>query len=175
MHPLGYLLQAGGLFHCCGAANRRAMTRSKQIAQILDQLCEVYDSSVANLRNGLNAYAASGVRPDRKARDEGCFAYPELRLEYDADVSPSTPTRAFARLNRPVFIPAVSPARRFSATISPPSSIIYPLIILYALGGHRRAKSLPLRSRRGEDSSSRASLGRAVALVPVDRAGPYRR
>ena len=46
------------------------MTRSQQIARILDELCTIYDSSVANLRTGLNAYAASGVRPDRKARDE---------------------------------------------------------------------------------------------------------
>ena len=43
----------------------------------------------------------SGARPDRKARDEGCFAYPELRLEYDADTPPPPPTRAFARLNQP--------------------------------------------------------------------------
>ena len=83
------------------AANRRAMTRPDQINRILDELCSIYDSSVANLRNGLNAYAANGARPDRKMRDDGCFAYPELRLEYDADTPPATPTRAFARLNQP--------------------------------------------------------------------------
>ena len=83
------------------AANRRAMTRPDQINRILDELCSIYDSSVANLRNGLNAYAANGARPDRRLRDGGCFAYPELRLEYDADTPPATPTRAFARLNQP--------------------------------------------------------------------------
>ena len=77
------------------------MPRSQQIARILDELCSIYNSSVANLRSALNDYASTGARPDRKARDEGCFAYPELRLEYDADTPPPPPTRAFARLNQP--------------------------------------------------------------------------
>ena len=42
-----------------------------------------------------------GVRPDPAERDEGAFAYPELRIEYDPESPPPAPARAFARLNQP--------------------------------------------------------------------------
>ena len=43
------------------------MTSIEQIPAILDELEAIYDSTVANLRSALNAYARDGVRPDRKA------------------------------------------------------------------------------------------------------------
>ena len=77
------------------------MTTIDDIPALLDQLETIYATSVANLRDGLAAYAASGTRPDRAARGAGSFAYPELRIEYDPEVPPPTPARAFARLNQP--------------------------------------------------------------------------
>ena len=77
------------------------MTRSDDIPAILDQLCEIYDSSAAALRSALAAYVRDGSRPDPEARAEGCFAYPELRLDYEPAAEPPTPGRAFARLNQP--------------------------------------------------------------------------
>lgn len=77
------------------------MTKKNDIENILDQLETRYSQSVTRLREALTAYAERGVRPDPKARDEGAFAYPELRIEYDPETPPPTPARAFARLNQP--------------------------------------------------------------------------
>ena len=77
------------------------MTRSDDIPAILDQLCEIYDSSATALRTALAAYVSDGTRPDPAARDEGVFAYPELRVDYEPAAEPPTPARAFARLNQP--------------------------------------------------------------------------
>ncbi|HEU5286085.1 MAG TPA: AMP nucleosidase, partial [Sphingomicrobium sp.] len=77
------------------------MTRSDDIPAILDQLCEIYDSSAAALRAALAAYVSSGTRPDAAARADGCFAYPELRIDYEPAAEPPAPARAFARLNQP--------------------------------------------------------------------------
>ena len=70
---------------------------------ITDQLCAIYDESVANLRAALVAFIERGERPDPKRRAKGCFAYPELRIDYHP-TAPHTgpvPARAFARLNDP--------------------------------------------------------------------------
>jgi AMP nucleosidase len=78
------------------------MTRSDDIPAILDQLCEIYDASAANLRRALEDYVASGAKPEAAARADGCFAYPELRIEYEPTAAPTpSPARAFARLNQP--------------------------------------------------------------------------
>ena len=77
------------------------MTRSDDIPVILDELCEIYDTSAANLRRALAEYVSSGAKPDRAARAEGCFAYPELRIDYEPTAEPPAPARAFARLNQP--------------------------------------------------------------------------
>src|SRR5690349_2512796 len=68
---------------------------------IVDQLCSIYDQSVANLREALGAYCERGVRPDAEARSSGAFAYPELRISYSGQQSATQPTRAFARLTQP--------------------------------------------------------------------------
>ena len=77
------------------------MTQLDAIPTILDQLTQIYDESAANLRGALIAYIRDGKRPDSAARADGSFAYPELRIEYDPDVPPPVPARAFARLNQP--------------------------------------------------------------------------
>ena len=77
------------------------MTTINDIESILDQLEADYAASVSRLRAGLAAYARDGTRPDHRARDEGAFSYPELRIEYDPELPPPTPARAFARLNQP--------------------------------------------------------------------------
>ncbi|MFC7537109.1 AMP nucleosidase [Sphingomonas sp. GCM10030256] len=76
-------------------------TKAEHIPEILDDLCSIFDESVANLRRALLAYVQLGTRPDGEARANGSFAYPELRIEYDPDTPPPVPARAFARLNQP--------------------------------------------------------------------------
>ncbi len=67
------------------------MTEQNDIETILDQLESRYDASVDRLRKALTEYAERGVRPDPKDRDDGAFAYPELRIEYDPETPPPTP------------------------------------------------------------------------------------
>jgi AMP nucleosidase len=74
---------------------------SREISAFVDQLCSIYDQSVANLREALAAYCEQGVRPDPKLRAEGCFAYPELRVSYSGHQTSARLTRAFARLTQP--------------------------------------------------------------------------
>ncbi|MBA3667508.1 MAG: AMP nucleosidase [Sphingomonas sp.] len=77
------------------------MTDKDDIETILDQLETRYAGSVDRLRDALTAFADHGVRPDPTERDDGAFAYPELRIEYDPETAPPAPARAFARLNQP--------------------------------------------------------------------------
>jgi AMP nucleosidase len=73
---------------------------SNDIASIVDQLCSIYDQSVANLRAALAAYCENGTPPDLEARRQGSFAYPELRVSYGGQHPATQPTRAFARLTQ---------------------------------------------------------------------------
>jgi AMP nucleosidase len=75
--------------------------KSSDISAFVDQLCSIYDQSVANLREALAAYCERGVHPDPALRAEGCFAYPELRVSYSGEQTSGRLTRAFARLTQP--------------------------------------------------------------------------
>jgi AMP nucleosidase len=71
------------------------------IPDIVDQLCEMFDESVAALRSALARYLMRGERPDPEARANGLFAYPELRIDYSSNDPAKFPPRAFGRLNQP--------------------------------------------------------------------------
>ncbi|MDQ8757685.1 AMP nucleosidase [Sphingosinicella sp. LHD-64] len=71
------------------------------IPTLIEQLCAIYDDSVANLRGVLAAYLRDGVRPDPTARADGLFAYPELRIDYAQGQPIAFPARAYGRLNQP--------------------------------------------------------------------------
>jgi AMP nucleosidase len=77
------------------------MARSNDIPALLDQLSHIYDSSAEKLRDALAAYVRDGTRPDPEARARGCFAYPELRVDYQPGGAAPLLSRAFARLNQP--------------------------------------------------------------------------
>jgi AMP nucleosidase len=75
--------------------------KSNDISAIVDQLCSIYDQSVASLRDALAAFCDEGRHPDPIARAEGAFAYPELRVTYSGERTAARLTRAFARLTQP--------------------------------------------------------------------------
>ena len=79
------------------------MLKTQSVQAIVEQLCAIFDESVANLRESLNAYLSRGELPDPKERAAGRFAYPELRVDYHPTAPPPAkgPVRAFARLNDP--------------------------------------------------------------------------
>ncbi len=77
-------------------------TTLDDIPGLLDQLEALHRRSTGNLHDALRAYVESGQPPGPQMRRDGGFAYPELRIAYDAlhDVVPS-PERAYARLKQP--------------------------------------------------------------------------
>ena len=79
------------------------MLKTQSVDSIVEQLCAIFDESVANLRESLKAYLERGELPDREERAAGRFAYPELRVDYHptAPIPVRAATRAFARLNEP--------------------------------------------------------------------------
>jgi AMP nucleosidase len=79
------------------------MLKSQSVQAIVEQLCAIFDESVANLRESLTLYLERGELPDPKERAAGRFAYPELRIDYHptAPIPSRAATRAFARLNEP--------------------------------------------------------------------------
>jgi len=75
-------------------------TTAADIPAILDALTERHDAAVGDLRRAIAAYLAGGASPDPAARAAGLFAYPELRVDYEAEGAIPRFTRAFARLNQ---------------------------------------------------------------------------
>jgi AMP nucleosidase len=76
------------------------MSKVQSSHATVDQLCTVYDESVDNLRRALAAYIQDRKKPDAKARAQGAFAYPELRVEYGGKIPKAAVPRAFARLTQ---------------------------------------------------------------------------
>ena len=77
------------------------VTTVDDIPKIIEELCAVYDESVANLRDALARYLTSAEIPDARARADGLFAYPELIIDHVQMLPKEFPSRAFGRLNYP--------------------------------------------------------------------------
>src|SRR5437870_5957513 len=80
---------------------RRSVTEEPDAHATVDRLAVIYDESVANLRNALTVYVRDRTVPNADDRAKGCFAYPELRIDYEAKLPRPAVGRAFARLNQP--------------------------------------------------------------------------
>ncbi|KUO50405.1 MAG: AMP nucleosidase [Sphingomonadales bacterium BRH_c3] len=70
------------------------------IEHILQQLNEHFDAAVAALREDVIEYARSGAVPPQRKREDGSYAYPELRVHFSGDGAPSDRSRAFGRLEQ---------------------------------------------------------------------------
>lgn len=68
---------------------------------VVAELERLYSASVQRLRNALTAYLADGTLPDAADRENGAFAYPEIRLTYNGPDDRPTPLRSFGRLVTP--------------------------------------------------------------------------
>ncbi len=71
------------------------MTNAAEIVAELDRL---YTLSVDRLRDALTVYLDEGTVPSPDSRQDGSFAYPEIRLRYQSGVERPTPLRSFGRL-----------------------------------------------------------------------------
>ncbi|QZD88069.1 AMP nucleosidase [Qipengyuania psychrotolerans] len=71
------------------------------IDQILDKLESVYDAAINRLREDVIAFGKTRELPAPERRNDGSYAYPELRLLFRGGVMPEGSSRAFGRLNMP--------------------------------------------------------------------------
>jgi len=76
-------------------------TQLNEIPGLLDQLEQLHRRSTDNLHGALRAFVERGEVPDPASRRDGTFAYPELRIAYDAQRDVPVPMRAYARLKQP--------------------------------------------------------------------------
>jgi AMP nucleosidase len=74
------------------------MTQAENIVAELDRL---YTASVERLKAALTRYLADGTAPDPQSRQDGSFAYPEIRLKYRGGNDKPAPRRSFGRLSEP--------------------------------------------------------------------------
>ncbi len=74
------------------------MTTAVEIVAELDRL---YTLSVDRLRDALTLYLESGTTPSAESRQDGSFAYPEIRLRYLGGAERPAPLRSFGRLVTP--------------------------------------------------------------------------
>ncbi|GAA4764279.1 AMP nucleosidase [Stakelama sediminis] len=74
------------------------MTQASDIVAELDRL---YQASVERLKAALDTYLTSGKPPAPATRNDGSFAYPEIRLRFRGGEDRPTPARSFGRLVSP--------------------------------------------------------------------------
>ena len=70
------------------------------IAAALAELNRLYDTAVATLRADIALFAANGTIPPAGRRDDGSYAYPELRIDMARDPDNVSTGRAFGRLTQ---------------------------------------------------------------------------
>ena len=69
-------------------------------SKIIEELNRVYDDAVSTLREDILAFARDGSVPPARKREDGSYAYPELRLHFKGEGNPSDRSRAFGRLEQ---------------------------------------------------------------------------
>ena len=67
-------------------------------AAIVAELDTMFRAAVARLRKAIEVFVETGTPPDPAMRQDGSFAYPEIRLHYRGDEALSPPLRSFGRL-----------------------------------------------------------------------------
>ena len=72
----------------------------KTFDAILADLHRIYDTATTTLRQDILAYAGDGTVPPQSRREDGSYAYPELRLTYRGRGEPTDRSRAYGRLEQ---------------------------------------------------------------------------
>ena len=70
-------------------------------AQIVAALDTYFNASVQRLQRAIETYVSTGTPPDPASRQDGSFAYPEIRLYYDGAESSAQAHRSFGRMQVP--------------------------------------------------------------------------
>ncbi|MAT34610.1 MAG: AMP nucleosidase [Ponticaulis sp.] len=71
------------------------------IDDIIDELKRSYDTATTNLKTALRAFVEHGTVPDRNARTDGAFCYPELIVRYQPTASVPQISRSFGKFSEP--------------------------------------------------------------------------
>lgn len=70
------------------------------VESILTQLQEIYDEAVATLRADVVEFGTNGTIPPARKREDGSYAYPELKLHFEGKGDPKDRSRAYGRLEQ---------------------------------------------------------------------------
>ena len=76
------------------------MTETMTATAALDRLETLYTNAVANLRDAVRHFLATGERADVEARAKGLFSYPSLKISWFGDRPTNLPIRSYARMSR---------------------------------------------------------------------------
>ena len=71
------------------------------IDETINELKRLYTNSTTALRNALAEFLEHGTLPDKQARQQGLFAYPELIVRYQPDTSIPQISRSFGKFSEP--------------------------------------------------------------------------
>ena len=77
------------------------MTDQMTVTAALDRLEALYSTSVANLRAAVKTFLQTGERADPRARADGLFAYPRLKVTWFGERPANLEVRAYGRMSRP--------------------------------------------------------------------------
>ena len=83
------------------------------IDDIIDELKRSYDTATTNLKTALRAFVEHGTVPDRNARTDGAFCYPELIVRYQPTASVPQISRSFGKFSEPGVYPSTIPQPHF--------------------------------------------------------------
>ncbi|TMM50107.1 AMP nucleosidase [Qipengyuania marisflavi] len=130
------------------------------IDQILDRLEKVYSAAVERLREDVMAFGRDRTLPAPDRRNDGSYAYPELRLRFRGGEQPEDRNRAFGRLND---------AGLYTTTVTRPALFRAYLAEQLELIGHNYEVEVEVGSSRQEIPFPYVLDGAAGAeLVGVD-------
>ncbi|MGJ3233034.1 MAG: AMP nucleosidase [Oceanicaulis sp.] len=90
-------MSASGLVSAEAVA--KTFRKARTAEEAVDRLAELYESSVAALRDELKIYLDGGPPPSEAERFAGAFAYPELRITYLPEGPVPPVSRAFGKFS----------------------------------------------------------------------------
>ncbi|PHS24616.1 MAG: AMP nucleosidase [Robiginitomaculum sp.] len=76
-----------------------ASEATQRAQKCVDDLSVQYKASVARLQKALKVYLEDGTFPDKNARENGDYSYPELKITYNPDGPPPQISRSYGKFS----------------------------------------------------------------------------
>lgn len=84
--------------------------------EVVDRITVLYNASVASLQSALNDFITKDIKPDPAWREDGRFAYPQVKVTYSPEGPPPVISRSFGKLSEPgVYTTTITQPKFFRA------------------------------------------------------------